>query len=778
MDSVDLDIPEGMTPEDLARVLEEMQANDDPQEDKAYWLSLAKSAYQSSTDYLNANIRQQWEDSISHQNNEHAPGSKYHTEAYRARSRTFMPKTRSNNQSAEAVFAKAMFSTTDLVNLEPENENDETQAASADVMSYLMQHRLTKSIKWFMTAMGAYQDARVYGVCCSYQYWDFEEVIEDEPELYQGSGTGSLDGRQWDEPDLEAGNPATNEFQRFHESRQNIAGQDNYDPPVLEDSLADHAPAPAASSRESRVLRDKPACDLMPPENIRFEPNADWRDPINTSPYVIRLVPMYAGEARDKIAANGWEEHTIAELINAGTEINESSDVTRSQRQGENRQDPADQSGIEHNEFQLIWLHENFVRVGGQDYVYWTCGTTLLLSYPVPIEEAYPHLRYGERPMTLGVVVIESHRNYPNSPTRLFAPLQEQSNDIRNQRFDNVRLVLNKRYIVKRNQGAGGIDLAALGRSVPGGSVMTSNPESDIKVLETNDVTSSSYQEQDRLDLAMDELSGTFSQQTVQNNRNLNETVGGMEMMNAGASDVSEYAIRVFIETWVEPTLSQLVRLEQYYETDETLLALAKDKSQAFQRFGRDMSLDELLRQELTINVNAGFGKTDPQKRLNSFNIALSSVQALPTALARLEEDEVIKEIFGNAGFRDGTRFFKPLAEFEEEQKGRQPPIDPVKQKELELKDRDQQLRHQMEQQKAALERERWQAELALKREIEIMRLALEENKTMAQLQAQLGIKEREDKTKRDMAASQQTLDQVRLIQENENLKQGHDTYG
>lgn len=250
------------------------------------------------------------------------------------------------------------------------------------------------------------------------------------------------------------------------------------------------------------------------------------------------------------------------------------------------------------------------------------------------------------------------------SPTQLIAPLQEQSNDISNQRMDNVRLVLNKRYILKRTQGGGGIDMAALARSTPGSSVMTQDPEKDIRVLETNDVTSSSYQEQDRLDLAIDELSGTFSQQTVQNNRNLNETVGGMEMMNAGASDITEYAIRTFIETWVEPTLSQLVRLEQYYETNETVLAMAQESSKGYQQFGQGVAMDEMLRQELTINVNAGFGKTDPQKRLNSLNTAMQSVAHLPSAIARLDEDEVIKEIFGNAGYRDGKRFFKPMDEF------------------------------------------------------------------------------------------------------------------
>lgn len=767
----EIEIPEGLYAEIEAELDAEQDADDTSGDE--YWLGLAKSAFDTSTDYLDSNIRQQWEDAISHQNNEHASGSKYHTDTYRARSKTFRPKTRTNNQAAEAAFAKAMFSTTDLVNIEPQNDNDPVQRASAEVNGYLMQHRLSKSIRWYLTAMGAYQNARVYGVCASYQYWDFEEVFESPSP--SGMISGAADA---DEDNLEEGNPATQEHEQYGGIINRPTGSAD-EAPITGGDLQEELPSPVQPEPEARVLRDKPACDLLPPENVRFEPNADWRDPINASPYVVRLVPMYADEARHKIEANGWREYSLDELIHSGSDISERSDETRKQRQGMSRQDPADQDGGERNEFRLVWLHENFVRIGGQDYVYWTCGTSLLLSEPAPIEDIYPHLAYGERPITLGVVTVESHRNYPMSPTRLIAPLQEQSNDIANQRMDNVRLVLNKRYILRRSQSGGGIDMAALARSTPGSSVMATDPERDVRVLETNDVTGSSYQEQDRLDLAIDELSGTFSQQTVQNNRNLNETVGGMEMMNSGASDVTEYMIRTFIETWVEPTLSQLVRLEQYYETDEMLLTLAAEESEAYQQFGQDVAMDELLRQELTINVNAGFGKTDPQKRLNSLNQALSSVaQVLPDAIPRLQSDEIIKEVFGNAGYRDGKRFFQPLDEFQKEQEGKQPPVDPVKQQEMELKAQDQQFKQQMEQQKMQMEQERWQADMALKRELEMMKLALDENKTMAQIQAQLGMKERDTQTKRDIEAGKQTLEQARLINERENLNQGYDTYG
>lgn len=733
-----------------------------------FWLALARDAYDNSTDYLDANIRKQWDEAMAHQNNQHAPGSKYHSDAYRLRSKTFRPKTRTNNQTAEAAFAKAMFSTADLVQVQPNNDNDEAQRASAEMIGFMLDHRLNRDIKWYLTALGAYQDARVYGVCASYQYWDYYEVT-DAPEpsglVQAAQPLAELD----DDPD----NPATAEYDQYADAGNTPTGDSFTHGPLGRDTLRDRLPGAQAPSPEVRVLRDRPAIDMLPPENLRFEPNADWRDPVNTSPYVVRLVPVHCDEALTRIEGNGWTRYSADQLIQASAGMNASTDATRQGRAGEDRADPMQQANGERNEFTMVWLHENYIRIGGQDYVFWTCGTSLLLSEPTPIEEIYPHLAYGERPITVGVVTIESHRNYPMSPTNLVAPLQMQANEVANQRMDNVALVLNKRYLVRRQSGGKGIDLAALGRSVPGGSVMTSNPETDVRVLETNDVTSSAYQEQDRLDLAIDELSGAFSQQTVQNNRNLNETVGGMEMMNAGASDVTEYAIRTFIETWVEPTLGQLARLEQFYETDEALMAMAEDHAQVMQRAGQSVMLDELLRQQMTVRVNAGFGKTDPMKRLNSLNMAMQSVAVLPTALARVQEDEIIKEVFGAVGYRDGGRFFTPAEEF-------QPPPggDPDKAQERELKAQDMQLRAQQSAQQMEFEREKFYAELALKERIETMKLALDERKTIEQVQAQLGLKSMDNQTKRDVAAGQQTLEQARLLNEQRNLDQGYDTYG
>ena len=63
--------------------------DDSPKENK--WIRIARQIYEGSTEYVDANLRYQWEKSLSMFNNKHPSGSKYLTGAYEKRSRfTFL----------------------------------------------------------------------------------------------------------------------------------------------------------------------------------------------------------------------------------------------------------------------------------------------------------------------------------------------------------------------------------------------------------------------------------------------------------------------------------------------------------------------------------------------------------------------------------------------------------------------------------------------------------------------------------------------------------------
>ena len=576
------------------------------------WLADARDAYRTSEDYFDASIRKKMERNLAHFGNKHAPGSKYYSDAYKYRAKGFRPKTRSVVRRNEAKAAIALFSTSDVVNVAAENDADPNQVVSAELNQELLNYRLDNTIPWFQIAMGAYQDSLVQGVVISRQHWDFQE-IESEELIYDENGQTVID----------------NETQ-----------------------------AEAMGTRRE-IVKDTPRIELRPVENIRFSPSADWDDPLNTSPYLIDLIPMEIGEIkrlakRSSKTSIPWHNLDEVQLRSGGG--TENYDPLRSQRE-HNRQDSKDQTHL-NTDFDVTWVHRNIIRKDGRDWVFYTLGVHYMLSDPIPLTEECPHLKPGERDYVLGVSSIETHIIYPESVVGLSASLQQEANDINNQRRDNVALVLNKRYFARRDAQ---INYKNLKMSVPGGVVEMDNIEKDIKSEEFNDVTSSAYQEQDRVNMDFDELAGSFSQSSVSANRKLNERVGNMEMMSADADEITEYQLRMFVQTWVKPVLKQIIRLEQRFESDEAILALMGEKVKLWERFGIDRVTDAMLRGSMKIQVNVGFGATNPRQRIEKLTMGLTTVlQFSPEMAQRASGDEIAKEVFGALGYDGADRFFPP----------------------------------------------------------------------------------------------------------------------
>jgi hypothetical protein len=569
-------------------------------------LTTARDAFSASTTYVDANFRKQWQDALRMFQSKHPQDSKYNSESYKYRSRIFRPKTRAIIRKNEAAAAAAFFSNVDVVNIDASNDQDPEQLMGAEMYKALLQYRLTKSIPWFLTLIGACQDAMTVGVVCSYQYWKYRERVKSARNYIV---------------DEQSGVP----MMGFE------GGPLYYD------------------EQSSKVLEDKPCIDLLPVENLRLDKGASWTDPVNSSPYLIHLIPMYVGDiklmAEDnaKTGEKGWDVPEDSKLLAA---TRNAYDPTRQIR--ENREDSKDTQGKNPTEFDIAWVHKNIVRKNGEDFCYYTLGVEHLLSKPQTLEKLYFH---GERPYVMGCAIIETHKIYPSGFPEIGRELQKEANEVANQRLDNVKLVLNKRFLVKRGAQ---VDVRSLVRNVAASVTMVNNVEGDVREMEFNDVTQSSYAEQDRINVDMDELMGNFSSSSVQTNRKLNETVGGMAMLNQGASQMSEYTIRTITETWVEPVLRQLVKLEKHYETDETVLKLVG------QKLGVQIQ-DKMFDTDVELTVNVGMGATDPMMRLNKLLAVGRAVSEIAQLQGPINKVEFSKEAFGIAGYR-GRRSVHPGA--------------------------------------------------------------------------------------------------------------------
>ena len=393
-------------------------------------------------------------------------------------------------------------------------------------------------------------------------------------------------------------------------------------------------------------IKQKPLIKLCPPETIRIDPGSDWSDPIGTSPYVIHAEPMYVKDVKARMAEGLWEFADEDKIMAATVPY----DSLRQTREGR-RLDPKKQ-GIAIHDYSIVWVHRYIMEDAGHDVVFHTLGQDHLLEIPKSIEEVFAH---GQRPYVMGIVSIESFRNYPSGVSRMLRDLQIAINTHINLRIDNVQWGMSKRYFVKRGKN---VDTLSLQRPGLAPYTMLDNPADDVKVVDIPDITSSAYQEQDRLALAFDDLAGNFSNASVQSNRKLNETVGGMQLLTTNSNQVGSYQLRTFVETWVEPVLRLMMLCIANYEANPAILT----KAMRFANSPADVMPDVLLMQELTLSVNVGMGATNPNEKVNRFMTALNGLKGVLAdgVLERFKINvaEVIKELMGNLGYKDGARFF------------------------------------------------------------------------------------------------------------------------
>lgn len=568
---------------------------------------LAREIFSASTNWINSGRRAAWNDSLRAFQNQFPTGSKYLTRDYAYRSNLFRPKTRAMVRNDESVTASAFFSNEDVVSIDPEDQDDQFQVASAELMKALLQYRLTKTIPWFLTVIGARQDGDVMGICCARAGWKYEEAFS-------------------------------------HVEKQMVPGEDG-----------------GYSLQDTDIMKklfDEPFINLLAPENIRFEPGADWRDPVKTSPYLVEMIPMYIQDVTERMDDGEWNRISESALRSS---TDRADDVTRRARE-QGRVPGKDSDSWKPRAFDISWVHRNIVKYRGRDWHYHTLGSGgELLEDPKPLEEVELH---GERPYVVGMVVLETHKTYPASKVELVSDLQRAGNDDWNLRFDNVKLSLNPRQFVKTGHGLENQDLT---RFAPGKVVLV-NAKPDEPIA--NNIVSwdrppepgeSAYAEQDRINLDWDELSGTFNAASVQASQLREAPATGMHLLTGAASGLGEYELRVFATTFVEPLIRLLIKLEQAYETDPVILAIAGRQAQLFQKFGLNHITDELLSQSLTTRANVGTGATNPRlKMANLMNVAdgLGKIFG-PIAAQGANFEEVAKELFGLAGYKDGERFIK-----------------------------------------------------------------------------------------------------------------------
>lgn len=575
----------------------------DPLED---YRKRGQSAWTESENWFDSAMRSQIESATAMFNGRHPAGSKFNSPEYEKRMKIYRPKTRTAIRKMEAAGAVSLFSTSEHVNYGPANPANQLQRLAADIQNVIVNHRLSDpDMRWYVKCIGGIQEALTNGVIISKQHWVTElgEQLDHTVSYVDEFG--------------------------IRQSKQ-----------IKIDTFA----------------KDTFDIELVPIERIRFSPASDWANPVATSPYIIHEMPMYIGDLYTAMQRRGgawkWIEDVTKGQLIAGADSNYDSVARAREPQAADRYNTSPGN----MDYQTVWVQHHIHRIDGFDYVWLSLrDNTLLLTEPVRLKQVYKH---GIRPYSFGWAFNEAHRLYKSGAPKLMEGLAEETNSIVNARLENLYLALHKRYYVKRGAA---VDVRSLLRNVPGSVTMMSNVNQDVREVSTPDVTQNSYQEQDRLNLEIDDLLGSFSGATVGSARNLNETVGGMNLMQDSAGQLAEYAIRTIAETWIRDVYNQLAKLVAAYESDEEILESVSN------RFGfeNNEQVLEAMNAKVRVSVNAGYAATSPNKRIEKIAMAVTTALNFDKT-GKLSQNinsyELAADIFGAVGL-DVARFFPGVGE-------------------------------------------------------------------------------------------------------------------
>lgn len=403
------------------------------------------------------------------------------------------------------------------------------------------------------------------------------------------------------------------------------------------------------------VIRDRPVVDLWPVEQVRMDVACDWKDPANSSPYLIFLQPVYIYEILDRQTqidprtGKPWYREIPEEQLGMGRK--HEWDSIR-QRREDYRQDRYEPNSQATNVFNTVWIHHHIMLRNGQDYIYDTLGTELMLMDPVPIEEYYLHASTRNRPVAIGRAIIEAYRIYASSPADLLMPINSEINDLSNLALDSIRLNTTTRHYARRG---GALDITTMLMNIPG-SVIYMNDTADVRAEEQKRLPPDIWEERNRLVAEMSEQLGTWTGARAAERKQRTDTLGEVQLTNEQENTVLELTLHSFNETWMRPVLHQIERMITYYESDAKLMSEIGS--------GYEAGLAEVyeaLLADTTVSVNVGFGNTNPQKRGEKLRIAMGTTAAVLGAeyvQQNVDPAEVVAETFGAAGYRDGARFF------------------------------------------------------------------------------------------------------------------------
>ena len=398
-------------------------------------------------------------------------------------------------------------------------------------------------------------------------------------------------------------------------------------------------------------VRDKPFFELVPFEQVQIDYRCTSTDPVQDSPFFRQWIPMYVTDVQDKFDRKEWKKPRGIDwdkLSNGPSSL----ETVRTARQG-SMADPTQRNIGSASDgpalsYRQIWVVENYFRSGGTDWTFISLGDEHIVTEPERVTDKFVHRK---RPFALSQYDPEAFRVYSDGIPEMFKGLQAEMNAIRNQRRDNVNIILNKNLLVKRGSG---IQLASLINSRPNAITMGDRiGEEDVRYIPTPDVTGSSYREEEIAAADIEESSGQ-SRNTMGVNAPDRQTATASAISASSAGEIESYIIKGFIEGLVRPLLEMFYDNVVAMESDPDVLAFAAANT--------GLPPDETLLVRGELVINAGMGSTNKELKAAKLERSLDRcIQLAPVAPQFIKAaEEIMRDLLPLNGAKNIDRYLPP----------------------------------------------------------------------------------------------------------------------
>lgn len=280
---------------------------------------------------------------------------------------------------------------------------------------------------------------------------------------------------------------------------------------------------------------------------------------------------------------------------------------------------------------------------------YWTDERIIVVANRSAIIRNEPNpFWHGKKPFIRIVDHPVPHEYYGIGEIEPIEYLQYELNDTRNQRMDNVNLVLNRMWKVLR--GADIVPEQLISR--PGGFIEVDDM-GDIEEIKFTDVTSSSYKEEEEIKRDIDRTVGVFDYARGETT-DRRETATTASILSNAANERFRLKVQLMEDMGLRRLGLMLIQLNQQFIDSERVIRVVGDDGVNFEILSPEDIMGEFDIMPIGSTVEPIINK---ETRVNQ----LISLYGVMKDSPHINQSEFLKKILETADIKDTSRIIIPM---------------------------------------------------------------------------------------------------------------------